>query len=81
MKYHYRVLVKLDDRVASQSALDKYFEFIEKYKGSAVGHERTGNSEVCFYSEKKLARKDLETELGEEIPIIEIKETKMLTKP
>ena len=70
MKYHYRVFVKLDDRTAPRHILDKCFEFIGKYNGSALGHEGTGKSEICFFSEEKLYQKDLEEKLGEEIPIV-----------
>lgn len=68
-RYHYRLLAGFDDRCEDEDICRKYLEFMEKYNAVGIGDKRTRDSELCFFSERELTQKDLEAELGEEIPI------------
>ena len=76
MAYHYEVDVRFDDSRADVVTIRRYFEAAGKYNAACVGHDKTGTSTMCFFSDERLSRRDLGNNLGD-IPIIRFTRVKV----
>jgi len=71
---NYEILVDFDNETADVVTLKTYFQALEKYDATGIGHKKTKTSSIFISSKKPLNLEELSKDLGN-IKIFSVRKT------